>query len=46
MNVGRTNRANSNKPVNINISFTINPKNIVNQQSYGNEKYLPFYSVN
>ena len=45
MNIGRTNRANTNKPVNINISFTINPKNIVNQQPYGNERYALFYSA-
>lgn len=40
MNGGRTNRTNSSKPVNINISFTINPKNILNQQSFGLDKYI------
>jgi hypothetical protein len=39
MNGGRTTRTNNNKPVNISISFTINPKNIVNQQTYGIERY-------
>jgi|688.fasta_scaffold222817_2 hypothetical protein len=40
MNGSKTNRAPSTKPVNINISFTINPKNILNQQSYGIDKYI------
>jgi hypothetical protein len=35
MNVGRISRTNNNKKVNIIISFKINPKNIVNQQTYG-----------
>lgn len=40
MNGSKTHRAPSTKPVNINISFTINPKNILNQQSYGIDKYI------
>jgi hypothetical protein len=39
MNIMRNNRTNNNKPVNISISFTINPKNIVNQQTYGIDRY-------
>lgn len=42
MNGVRTTRTSINKPVNINISFTINPKNILNQQSFTNELYLIF----
>lgn len=42
MNGNRTTRTQSTKPVNINISFTINPKNILNQQSFGLDKYIVF----
>lgn len=42
MNGNRTTRTQSTKPVNINISFTINPKNILNQQSFGLDKYIIF----
>jgi hypothetical protein len=40
MNGSKTHRTGSSKPVNINISFTINPKNILNQQSFGIDKYI------
>ncbi len=39
MNGMRTNRTAGSKPVNINISFTINPKNILNQQNFDVDKY-------
>lgn len=45
MNGSKTHRPPSSKPVNINISFTINPKNILNQQSFGIDKYIILQSI-
>ena len=42
MSAKGSSRTCSSKPVNINISFTINPKNILNKQSESSDTYFIF----